>query len=103
LGLGYLVKMNKNDNTQSSKQTLQDVLMGEEPTEELLEELLVLEESEEISENELAKLALATQTDNIDDKVKLVEPNYKTSETNIFGILLIVAIILAAIYFLFIS
>ena len=77
--------------------------MGEEPTEEFLEELRVLEESEEISENELAKLALATQADSIDNKVKPIEPDYKTSETNIFGTLLIVAIVLAAIYFLTIS
>ena len=77
--------------------------MGEEPTEEFLEELRVLEESKEISENELTKLALAAQADSIDDKVKLVEPDYKTSETNIFGILLVVAIVLAGIYFLIIS
>ncbi len=95
--------MTINDSTQSSKQTLQDVLMGEEPTEEFLEELRVLEESEEISENELTKLALATHADNIDNKVKSVEPDYKTSETNIFGILLILGIALAAIYYLFIS
>jgi hypothetical protein len=95
--------MNNNDKTQSSKQTLEDVLMGEVPTEEFLEELRVLEESEEVSENELSKLALATQADSIDNKVRPVEPDYKTSESNIFGILIIVAILLAAVYFLFIS
>ena len=94
--------MNNFDKTQSSKQSLQEVLLGEEPTEEFLEELRVLEESEEISENELIKLALATQADAIDHKVKPVEPNYKTSETNILGVIIIVAILLATAYFLFI-
>ena len=95
--------MNNNDSSQSSKQTLQDVLTGEEPTEEFLEEFRALEESEEISEIELTKLALVTQADNIDNKVRLVEPDYRTNETNISSILLVVATVLAAIYFLFIS
>ena len=101
--LGCLQKMNNNDSSQSSKQTLQDVLTGEEPTEEFLEEFRALEESEEISEVELTKLALATQADNIDNKVRLVEPDYRTNETNISSILLVVATVFAAIYFLFIS
>lgn len=95
--------MNNNDSSQSSKQTLQDVLTGEEPTVEFLEEFRALEESEEISEVELTKLALATQADNIDNKVRLVEPDYRTNETNISSILLVVATVFAAIYFLFIS
>ena len=101
--LGCLQKMNNNDSSQSSKQTLQDVLTGEEPTVEFLEEFRALEESEEISEVELTKLALATQADNIDNKVRLVEPDYRTNETNISSILLVVATVFAAIYFLFIS
>ena len=72
MGLGCLQKMHNNDSSQSSKQTLQDVLTGEEPTVEFLEEFRALEESEEISEIELTKLALATQADNIDNKVRLV-------------------------------
>ena len=100
MGLGCLQKMNNNDSSQSSKQTLQDVLTGEEPTEEFLEEFRALEESEEISGIELIKLALATQADN---KVRSVEPDYRTNETNISSILLVVATIFAAIYFLFIS
>ena len=103
MGLGCLQKMNNNDSSQSSKQTLQDVLTGEEPTVEFLEEFRALEESEEISEVELTKLALATQADNIDNKVRLVEPDYRTNETNISSILLVVATVFAAIYFLFIS
>ena len=103
MGLGCLQKMNNNDSSQSSKQTLQDVLTGEEPTVEFLEEFRALEESEEISEIELTKLALATQADNIDNKVRLVEPDYRTNETNISSILLVVATVFAAIYFLFIS
>ena len=77
--------------------------MGEEPTEEFLEEFRALEESKEISEIELTKLALATQADNIDNKVRLVEPDYRTNETNISSTLLVVATVFAAIYFLFIS
>ena len=100
MGLGCLQKMNNNDSSQSSKQTLQDVLTGEEPTEEFLEEFRALEESEEISGIELIKLALATQADN---KVRSVEPDYRTNETNISSILLVVATVFAAIYFLFIS
>ena len=103
MGSGYFLRMTNNDSTQNSEQTLQDVLMGEEPTEEFVEEFRVLEENEEISDNELAKLVLAAQTDNIDNIVKLAEPDYKTSETNVFGIVLIGAIVSAAIYFLFIS
>ena len=91
--------MHNNDSSQSSKQTLQDVLTGEEPTEEFLEEFRALEESEEISEIELTKLALVTQADNIDNKVRLVEPDYRTNETNISSILLVVATVFAAIYF----
>ena len=100
MGLGCLQKMHNNDSSQSSKQTLQDVLTGEEPTEEFLEEFRALEESEEISGIELIKLALATQADN---KVRSVEPDYRTNETNISSILLVVATVFAAIYFLFIS
>ena len=100
MGLGCLQKMHNNDSSQSSKQTLQDVLTGEEPTEEFLEEFRALEESEEISEIELTKLALATQADN---KVKSVGPDYRTNETNISSILLVVTTVFAAIYFLFIS
>ena len=100
MGLGCLRKMHNNDSSQSSKQTLQDVLTGEEPTEEFLEEFRALEESEEISEIELTKLALATQADN---KVRSVGPDYRTNETNISSILLVVATVFAAIYFLFIS
>ena len=95
--------MINNDSSQSSKQTLQDVLTGEEPTEEFLEEFRALAESEEISEIELTKLALATQAYNIDNKARSVEPDYRTNETNISSILLVVATVLAAIYFLFIS
>ena len=76
--------MKNNNSSQSSKQTLQDVLTDEEPTKEFLEEFQALEESEEISEIELTKLALASQADNIDNKIRPVEPDYKTNETNYF-------------------
>ncbi|MBE7366194.1 hypothetical protein [Ramlibacter pallidus] len=50
--------MNTSSNPKDTPQTLQEVLEGEEPTEEFLEEMQALENAPELSEEELARQAL---------------------------------------------
>lgn len=50
--------MNTPSNPKDTPQTLQEVLEGEEPTEEFLEEMQALENAPELSEEELARQAL---------------------------------------------
>ena len=86
--LGYL-QMNNSENIQDSKQTLNDVLSGEEPTEEFLEDFRIANESDEISESELAQQALAIKP-SIDEAIDkpAFESTCKTIVSNIIGALI---------------
>lgn len=96
--LGCLTQMKNNDIAQVPKQSLEDVLRGEEPTEEFLEEFNALNESEEISDDELTKLALTSKADLIDTIDKPSEPNYKTNESSFLYIFIATTILSIAIY-----
>ena len=90
--------MSNNEKIQDSKQTLEDVLSGEEPTEEFLEEFHLLNESEEISHNELTQQALATKLVEPNLTTRATEPDYKTNEISFLNIAVIIAIAIALLY-----
>lgn len=92
--------MKNSDIQQAHKQSFEDILRGEEPTEEYLEEFRALSESEQISDDELTKLALASKADLIDSTDKSPEPNHKTNESSLFNIFIIAAVLSIAIYWL---
>ena len=98
---GFLAQMSNNDLVQIQKQTLEDVLLGEEPTEEFLEELNVLNEIDEISDDELGELALNSKADSTEAIVKPTDPNYKTNESSFLSIFLAICILSVVIYWLF--
>ena len=58
--------MNTPSNPKDTPQTLQEVLEGEEPTEEFLEEMQALEDAPELTEEELARQALEAPGDDGD-------------------------------------
>lgn len=92
--------MKNSDIQQAQKQSFEDILRGEEPTEEYLEEFRALSESDQISDDELTKLALASKANLIDSTDKPLEPNYKTNESSLFNIFIIAAVLSIAIYWL---
>lgn len=79
------------------KQTLEDVLCGEEPTEEFLEEFRMLEEAENIPDKELERQAMAVKLEEENVTIRATEPDYKTKESN-FSAILILFVFLIAIY-----
>ena len=93
--------MNNNENIHDSKQTLNDVLSGEEPTEEFLEDFRIANESDEISESELAQQALAIKP-NIDEAIDkpAFESTYKTNESNFVSNIIGALIFAYAMYWL---
>lgn len=88
--------MNKNALSEQ-KQTLQDVLSGEEPTEEFLEEFRMLEEAEDIPDIELERQAIAVKLEEENVTTRATELDYKTKESN-FSAILILFMFLIAIY-----
>lgn len=82
----------------SRPQTLEEVLLGAEPTEEFLEELRILSEADEVSEWELTQQALAVAPkENL--AAEKTEADYKTNESNL-SVTIIVVITLAGLYWL---
>ncbi len=90
-------------------QNINDVLNGEEPTEELLAEIYALSNSS-VSDSEIERQALAFKAENeVDVRTKVIidsknnnstEPTYKTSESYGFAILAIITLIITGIYML---
>ncbi len=90
-------------------QNINDILNGEEPTEEFLEEMYALSNSS-VSDSEIERQALAFKSENevdIRDEVitdnktnNSIEPSYKTSESYGFLIFAIITLIITGIYML---
>ncbi|HSI44529.1 MAG TPA: hypothetical protein VK949_09320 [Methylotenera sp.] len=91
-------------NSKPKKQTFEDIIYGEEPTEEYLEEFNAITNSS-ISDEDVERQAMAFKPEEplepIDSLAK--EPSYKTSEMSFFSwfmIILLLAIIVE-VYFRF--
>ena len=90
-------------------QDINDVLNGEEPTEEFLEEMYALSNSS-VSDSEIERQALASRPEHeVDMRSKVIadskadhsiEPSYKTTENHEFIIFAITVLIITGVYML---
>ena len=83
-----------NKSNDASTQNINDVLCGEEPTDEFLEEVYALHNSS-VSDEEMERQAMELAPKIITKPP--IEPSYKTSESSWFGIILMFALLVLAI------